>query len=186
VYCGSSSAVDPVYREAAIELGRLLAEAGVRLVFGGGRIGLMGLMADSALEAGGEVIGVIPRHLHDIEVGHDGVTELHIVDNMHVRKELMFKLSDAFAVLPGGLGTLDETFEIITWRQLQLHDKPILIANVGGFWTPFLTLIDHMEAKGFVRGGAQTHIQIVETVAEILPTLAKSPAPTITPETGRF
>jgi uncharacterized protein (TIGR00730 family) len=136
VYCGSSGAVEARYREAASELGVRLAAAGIELVYGGGRVGLMGLLADAVLSAGGQVIGVIPRRLLDAEVAHRGVTELIIVDNMRDRKRLMAEKADAFAVLPGGIGTLDELFEILSWKQLGLHDKPILLVDIGGYWTP--------------------------------------------------
>jgi uncharacterized protein (TIGR00730 family) len=127
VYCGSRVGHER-HKAAAARLGRQLAVAGIRLVYGGGRIGLMGVVADAALQAGGAVTGIIPAHLHDHEIGHHG-TELHVVDNMHARKHLMFQLSDAFVTLPGGIGSLDETFEIVTWKQLHLHDKPILLVN---------------------------------------------------------
>src|SRR5207249_47919 len=143
VYCGSSDRVDEVYRQAAVELGHALARHGVELVYGGGRVGLMGLCADAALAAGGRVTGIIPRHLHDFEIGHHGLTELHVVESMHERKRMMFELADAVAVLPGGLGTLDETFEVITWRQLRLHDKPIVVVDIAGYWQPFQDLVEH-------------------------------------------
>ncbi len=146
----------------------------------------MGLLADAALDAGGEVIGVIPRHLDEIEVGHHTVTKLHVVDNMHVRKELMFRLSDGFVILPGGLGTLDETFEIITWKQLHLHDKPVVIVNTDGYWTPLLDLIDHISAKGFMRDGREPFFRVVDSVDEVLPTLAAAPEPQIAPEIDRI
>src|SRR5579883_15172 len=136
VYCGSSSQVDEIYRRAAARLGQVIAQAGIELVYGGGRVGLMGLMADAALAAGGRVIGVIPHLLHDREVGHAGVGELIVVGSMHERKQRMFDLADAFVMLPGGLGTLDETIEILTWKQLGLHDKPVIIADIAGYWAP--------------------------------------------------
>ena len=158
-------------------MGSLLAAAGVRLVFGGGQVGLMGVMADAALAAGGTVVGVIPHHLHDLEVGHPGVTTLHVVDTMHARKELMFRESDAFAVLPGGLGTMDETFEIITWKQLGLHDKPIIIVNTGGYWSPFLALFDHIADRGFAGPETRRYFRVVDDVAEVLPAIAAAPEP---------
>ncbi len=179
VYCASSIRVDDVYKNAATELGQLLGERGIRLVFGGGRVGLMGLMADAAMKAGGEVVGVIPRHLEDAEVGHRGISELHIVDNMHVRKEMMFRLADAIAVLPGGLGTLDETFEIITWRQLRLHDKPIVIVDIEGFWQPFLDLVDHVCDKGFASPQVRDLFTTVQRIDQLLPTIESLPAPRI-------
>lgn len=179
VYCASSIRVDDVYKNAATELGQLLGERGIRLVFGGGRVGLMGLMADAAMKAGGEVVGVIPRHLEDAEVGHRGISELHIVDNMHVRKEMMFRLADAVAVLPGGLGTLDETFEIITWRQLGLHDKPIVMVDIEGFWQPFLDLVDHVCDKGFASPRVRSLFTTVKRVDQLLATIESLPAPSI-------
>lgn len=179
VYCASSIRVDDVYKNAATELGQLLGERGIRLVFGGGRVGLMGLMADAAMKAGGEVVGVIPRHLEDAEVGHRGISELHIVENMHVRKEMMFRLADAVAVLPGGLGTLDETFEIITWRQLRLHDKPIVIVDIEGFWQPFLDLVDHVCDKGFASPQVRDLFTTVQRIDQLLPTIESLPAPRI-------
>ena len=181
VYCASSIKLDQAYQDAAVELGTIMAQQGVRLVFGGGRVGLMGLLADAVMAGGGEVVGVIPRHLDEAEIGHQGVTELHIVDNMHVRKEMMFRLADAVAVLPGGLGTLDETFEMMTWRQLGLHDKPILIVDVGGFWQPFLDLVDHVCDTGFASPKARGLFTTVDSVDEILPTIRALPEPKVVP-----
>lgn len=151
VYCGASSQVADIHKQAAHTLGDGLARRGIRLVYGGGRVGLMGIAADAALAAGGEVIGIIPEHIQSAEVEHTGLTELHVVDSMHTRKRMMVEKSDAFVILPGGLGTLDEAFEILTWKQLQLHDKPIVIADVDGYWRPLLGLVDHMVAQGFAR-----------------------------------
>jgi uncharacterized protein (TIGR00730 family) len=175
IYCGSRDRVDPAYRQAANDLGRLLGENRIRLVYGGGRIGLMGIAADAALTAGGEVTGIIPYHLHDVEVGHKGVTELIVTESMHARKEKMFDLSDAFAVLPGGLGTLDETFEILTWRQLKLHDKPVIIVNCGGYWTPFFDMAEHIIQSGFADRSILDHFIVVEDVADIIPTIRAAP-----------
>ena len=133
VYCGSRFGERPDYRETAVHLGQEIARQGIRLIYGGGHVGLMGAVADAVLEAGGHVVGVIPKHLQDWEVGHKGLTEMHVVDSMHSRKQLMFELSDGFVALPGGIGTLDETFEIMTWRQLRLHDKPLVILDQDGF-----------------------------------------------------
>ena len=151
VYCGSSGAVDRQYREAASELGARLAAAGIGLVYGGGRVGLMGLLADAALAAGGEVTGVIPHRLRDAELAHHGVTELVVVDSMHGRKRVMAERADAFAILPGGVGTLDELFEILSWKQLALHDKPILLVDIAGYWAPLRALLEHIVARGFAR-----------------------------------
>ena len=177
VYCGSSSAVDPAHLEAAAALGRLAAERGVQIVFGGGRVGLMGVLADAALAAGGEVVGVIPEHLQVREVGHQGITRLEVVDSMHSRKMRMAALSDAFCTLPGGLGTLDETFEIITWRQLGLHDKPVTILNQGGFWDPLLSLIGHQTAGGYIHNNHHKLFAVVDSVEAVFSTIAAAPEP---------
>ncbi|HVC52210.1 MAG TPA: TIGR00730 family Rossman fold protein [Stellaceae bacterium] len=168
VYCGSSGSVDEAYRGAARELGERLAASGIELVYGGGRIGLMGIIADAVLDGGGQVIGVIPTRLRDAEVAHQGATELIVVDTMHDRKRVMAERSDAFAVLPGGIGTLDETFEIMTWRLLGLHDKPIFLVDVAGYWQPLLALFDHIVASGFSRGLAGTLIEPVSGVDRLM------------------
>ncbi len=178
VYCGSSGAVDRQYREAATELGARLAAAGIGLVYGGGRVGLMGLLADAALAGGGEVIGIIPSRLRDAELAHPGATELVVVESMHERKRLMAEKADAFAVLPGGIGTLDEMFEILSWKQLGLHDKPILLADIGGYWAPLRALLDHIVAEGFARPQTHALLQIVPTVAAVMAVLAEAPRPT--------
>src|SRR4051812_28646019 len=149
VYCGSSGKVADAYKTAAHELGIRLGSEGLRLVYGGGRVGLMGIVADASLSVGGEVIGIIPEHIQKLEVDHGGLTELHVVDSMHTRKRMMVERSDAFVVLPGGLGTLDEMFEIITWRQLRLHDKPVVIVNIAGYWDPLKILLAHLRDSGF-------------------------------------
>ena len=182
VYCGSSSQVDAVYREAARALGALIAAAGIELVYGGGRVGLMGIVADAVLQGSGRVTGIIPAHLHDAEIGHHGVSELIVVGNMHERKRLMFERSDAFVVLPGGLGTLDETFEIVTWKQLGLHDKPIVIVDVEGYWQKLLALIDQIVDEGFADPRVLGHFQTVERVEDVLPALSAAPAPALAPE----
>jgi uncharacterized protein (TIGR00730 family) len=176
VYCGSSGAVDPRYREAASDLGARLAEAGIGLVYGGGRVGLMGLLADTALAGGGEVIGIIPSRLRDAELAHHGATELVVVDSMHERKRLMAEKADAFAILPGGIGTLDEMFEIVSWKQLELHNKPIVVVDVGGYWAPLRTLLDHIVAKGFARPETRKLLRIVPTVPALMAALAAEPA----------
>ena len=182
VYCGSSGRVDEVYRAAATRLGVVLAKAGIELVYGGGRVGLMGLLADAALASGGRVTGIIPVHLHDKEVGHTGLTELVIVDNMHQRKRRMFELADAFLVLPGGLGTLDEMFEIVTWKQLGLHDKPIVLVDVAGYWAPLLELIEHAVVSGFAARRALHLYRVAARVEDVLPILAAAPQPQLEPE----
>lgn len=149
VFCGSRTGEDPSHAEGAARLGRLLADNGIKLIYGGGGIGLMGVVAQAAREAGGQVTGVIPEFLMQYEVGHVEGSEVVVVDSMHDRKRRMFELSDGFIVLPGGLGTLDETIEVITWKQLQLHDKPIVIINNNGYWDPFLALVDQVVEQGY-------------------------------------
>lgn len=162
VYCGSSRGARPVYAEAAAEFGRLLAGAGLGLVTGGGRVGLMGAVANAALEAGGEVVGVIPEHLKERELGHGGLSELLVVPDMHARKATMAALSDAFVALPGGTGTLEELFEAITWSQLGLHAKPVALLDTDGYWGGLLTLFSQMEAEGFARADGRAR-PLVET-----------------------
>ncbi len=186
VYCGSRIPKDPSHIDAAKSLGKDLAESGIRLVYGGGHVGLMGVIADATLNSGGQVTGIIPGHLHDIEVSHEKLTELHIVDSMHARKEKMFQTSDAFAVLPGGLGTLDETFEMVTWRQLRLHDKPIVLVNYKNYWRPLLDLIDHMIEAGFVEKEALGYFTVVEELKDIIPALVKAPDAEIKPDISKF
>ena len=151
MFCGSAPGTRPEYVAAAEELGRALAERSIGLVYGGASVGTMGKLADAALGAGGEVVGVIPEALVELEVAHDGLTELHIVRGMHERKAKMTELAHAFIVLPGGHGTLDELFEALTWSQLGYHERPIGLWNVVGYWTRLLQLMDHMVAEGFVQ-----------------------------------
>jgi uncharacterized protein (TIGR00730 family) len=177
VYCGSSGAVDRQYREAATELGTRLAAARIGLVYGGGRVGLMGLLADAALAGGGEVIGIIPSRLRDAELAHPDATELVVVESMHERKRLMAERADAFAILPGGIGTLDETLEILSWRQLGLHNKPILLADIGGYWAPLCALLDDIVTKGFARPEARALLRVVPTVAALMAALELAAEP---------
>lgn len=151
VFCGSSYGLKPVYRAAAAELGELLAVGGLTLVYGGGSTGLMGTLADEALAAGGEVIGVIPHALVAKEVSHSGLSKLHVVDSMHERKAMMASLSDAFIALPGGFGTAEELSEILTWGQLGIHQKPVGLLNVDGFFDSLLEWLDHSTREGFIR-----------------------------------
>ena len=176
VYCGSSDAVDDRYKQAARELGGRLAEAGVELVYGGGRVGLMGLLANAVLSASGTVIGIIPRRLVDAEVAHSGVTELVVVDSMHDRKRLMAEKADAFAILPGGIGTLDEFFEIVSWKQLSLHDKPILLVDIGDYWAPLRALLDHIVVNGFARPKTQGLLRVLPSVSALMAALSDEPA----------
>jgi uncharacterized protein (TIGR00730 family) len=151
VFCGAYPGVDPVYREQARLMGEALAREGLGLVFGGGSIGLMGTIADAVLAAGGEAIGVIPQALQERELGHAGLTQLHVVSTMHERKALMASLSDGFVALPGGMGTLDEFCEIVTWAQLGIHAKPCALLDVAGYWSGFLGFVDHAVSQGFVK-----------------------------------
>ncbi|MEQ9812943.1 MAG: TIGR00730 family Rossman fold protein [Azospirillaceae bacterium] len=183
VYCGSSSRVDQAFKDAASALGRSVAARGMRLVYGGGRVGLMGLAADACLAAGGQVIGIIPGHIQELEVEHHGLTELHVVDSMHTRKRMMFDESDGFVILPGGLGTLDEMFEIITWRQLALHDKPIVLANIRNYWDPVLALLEHQIEIGFCRPEHRGLFRVEATVEAALDALEIEPEPQVPPQT---
>ena len=155
VYCGSRFGDAPVFRRAAQQLGRRLAERGDSVVYGGGRVGLMGTVADAALAAGGRVVGVIPQALMDREVGHGGLTELHVVQTMHERKQLMAERADAFIALPGGIGTLEELYEVWSWQQLGYHDKPVALLNVDGYYDDLLAFMRVAHARGFV--SAQQH-----------------------------
>lgn len=150
VYCGSNAGSKPIYAERAMALGDRIAKQGLALVYGGGNVGLMGIVADAVLQAGGDVIGVIPKQLADWEVAHRGVTRLEVVDSMHERKARMFDLSDGFIALPGGFGTLDEMFEMLTWRQLGLGDKPCAFLDVDGFYAPLMQMLDRMVAERFL------------------------------------
>ena len=185
VYCGSA-APDPVHAEAARDLGRMAAERGVDIVFGGGRVGLMGLVAESAMDAGGRVIGIIPEFLQRREVGYAEISELIVVDDMHSRKTRMFDLSDAFCVLPGGLGTLDETIEVATWKQLALHDKPIVLLNQGGFWDPLLDLIRHQARRGYVQQENLALIEVADSVQGVFEALSRAGSSALPAQTDRL
>jgi uncharacterized protein (TIGR00730 family) len=183
VYCGASSRVGDTYRTVAHDLGTALGRRGLQMVYGGGRVGLMGICADAALAAGGRVVGIIPRHLQSLEVGHEGLSELHVVDSMHSRKRMMVDRSDAFLVLPGGFGTLDETFEVLTWRQLRLHDKPIVLLNAAGYWDPLLALVDRMIGAGFAQPAHRRLFAVADGVEAALDALSRAPEESVPPET---
>lgn len=168
VFCGSSVGSKPAFIGAAVALGKVLAENKIRLVYGGGRVGLMGAIADSVLNNGGEAIGVIPKHLVAREVAHQGLSDLRIVDSMHERKALMAELSDGFIAMPGGLGTLEEFFEVWTWGQLGLHRKPYALLNVSGFYDPLVEFIDQLVEQKFVKPEHRKML-IVESDVAILP-----------------
>ena len=176
VFCGSRVGHDPAWRTAAEALGRGLASSGIRLIYGGGRVGLMGAVADGALAGGGLVTGIIPDFLRAREVAHPGVTDLQVTDTMHRRKALMFEQADAFITLPGGLGTLDETVEIITWRQLGLHDRPLLVANINGWATALLALLNSFVTDGFTDASSRALYEVMPDVPAILRRLVTMPA----------
>ncbi len=175
VYCGSSARVDQVYKDAATELGKTLAANDWGVVYGGGRVGLMGLVADAALTAGARVVGIIPQHIQAREIEHTDLTELHIVDSMHIRKQMMVDRGDAFVILAGGLGTLDEFFEILTWKQLGLHDKPVVMVNINGYWTKMVEAIKHIADEKFMRMEDLGMFQVVDTVADVVDALNRAP-----------
>jgi uncharacterized protein (TIGR00730 family) len=179
VYCGSSTGNQPIYRDAADALGRAMAEAGMRLIFGGGGVGLMGVLCDSVIRHGGHVTGIIPGFLREREAHRGGLDELYVVESMHERKQMMFEQSDAFAILPGGFGTLDELFEMITWRQLELHDKPIVLVNVNGYWDPLLALVNRQVEEGFVRPRHLELLRVVARAEDVIPALREEPPATI-------
>lgn len=172
VFCGSRPGARPEYLALASELGRELAARSLALVYGGASVGLMGRMADAALAAGGRVIGVIPRALVDRELAHAGLSELHVVDTLHQRKALMAERADAFVALPGGVGTLDELFEIVTWRVLGLHAKPIALLDPVGYYRPLAAVLDGMVGEGFLEPGHRQLIHRAASVAELLAALA--------------
>lgn len=168
VFCGSSPGQQPTYREAARRMGQTLARSGLGLVYGGSKVGLMGALADAALEHGAEVIGVIPQALFEKEVAHTGLSELKVVASMHERKALMASLADGFVALPGGFGTLEEFCEVLTWSQLGLHRKPLGLLNVAGYYTPLLGMFDHAVREGFVRPEHRQMILVDENPAGLL------------------
>jgi uncharacterized protein (TIGR00730 family) len=171
VYLGSSNQCDDLYKKAAADFGQVLAKANLGLVYGGGRVGLMGILAESVMSSGGRAIGIIPEHISKREISHDGLSELHVVDSMHTRKQMMVTKSDAFVILPGGIGTLDELCEVMTWKQLGMHDKPIIVVNINNYWTPFISMIDNVIANKFMREGERTLITVVSTIEDVLPAL---------------
>ncbi|RDD60870.1 TIGR00730 family Rossman fold protein [Ferruginivarius sediminum] len=186
VYCGSATGADTAYAALARKLGRRCAADGVTVVFGGGRVGLMGILAEAAMDAGGEAVGIIPEHLRAREVGYDGLSELIVVDSMHTRKALMAERADAFCVLPGGIGTLDEMVEIITWKQLGLHDKPIVLLDHDGYWQPLLQLFQHQQQAGFLRPEHARLFSVVGDLDGMFQAIAKAPESTMAPSTARI
>jgi uncharacterized protein (TIGR00730 family) len=175
VFCGSRFGTDPAGREVAIRLGELLAREDIALVYGGGGVGLMGLVANAALKAGGRAIGIIPRFLLQREAGHPALSETVVVETMHERKLQMFERSDAFVVLPGGIGTLEELFEVLSWRTLGLHTKPIVIIDQGGYWQPLAALLRGVVEGGFAERTHLDHVAFVSDLKDVLPAIAAMP-----------
>jgi uncharacterized protein (TIGR00730 family) len=182
LFCGASPGADPAYRDAAASFGTTLAQQNIRLIYGGGSVGLMGVAADACLAAGGEVVGVIPRMLMEKEVGHAGVTQMYVVETMHERKALMTELSDGFIALPGGYGTLDELFESLTWLQLAYHTKPIGLLNVNQFFDGLITFLDHATDERFLRDLHRQSLQVDTNLETLLNKLRQAEAP----DTGKW
>ena len=185
VFCGSSVGNQPAYAEAARAMGALLAARGIGLVYGGGHVGLMGVIADAVMASGGEVIGIIPQTLADREIAHAGITELRVVDSMHTRKAMMAELSDGFIAMPGGVGTFEEFFEVVTWMQLGLHRKPCGLLNVIAFYTPLAAFIDQAVSEGFIKPIHRAAIVVDSDPARLLDTLATIQLPDVPKWIGR-
>lgn len=171
VYCAMRDGAKSIFKNSAIKLGEALADNDITLVYGGASLGLMGAIADATLNKDGKVIGIIPEVLKEKEVAHTGLTEQHFVNNMHTRKKMMAEKSDAFIVMPGGFGTLDETFEIITWKQIGLHNKTIIILNIDNFYQPFIEMVNHLVENKIVGGNPKELFTVVNTVEEIIPAI---------------
>ena len=178
VFCGARFGNDPATRDTAIGLGRLLAAERITLVYGGGGVGLMGLVANAALDAGGRAVGIIPNFLLQREAGHPALTETVVVETMHERKLQMFERADGFVVLPGGIGTLEEFFEVLSWRTLGLHSKPIVIIDQGGYWEPLAALLRGVVDGGFAERSHLDHVAFVSNLKDVLPAIAAMPAST--------
>lgn len=179
VYCGSSTGKRDVYVAAAGELGELLVQQEIGLVYGGSNVGIMGIIADTVLDGGGSVTGIIPNALHGKEIAHTGLTELHVVDSMHERKSLMAILSDGFIAMPGGFGTLEEIVEVITWGQLGFHDKPCGLLNVNGYFDQLLAFLDHSREEGFLKAQHRDMLLVADTPAGLLEQFANSTPPSV-------
>jgi len=178
VYCGSSPGTEPAYIEAAQALGRAIGEAGFNLVYGGSNLGLMGELANAVIASGGKVTGIIPDFLVSKKTTLEAEHEMIVVSDMHTRKQMMFERADAFVALPGGIGTLEEVVEQLTWVQLERHSKPVVLANIGGFWKPLLTLFAHMREQGFIRPSFEVRYLVAEKIADILPMIEQAQADT--------
>ena len=168
VFCGSQKGIDPRFAQAAVDLGKILAQRGIGIVYGGGRVGLMGILADSALQSGGEVIGVIPQSLAEREVAHSGLTDLHVVGSMHDRKALMSEFASGFIALPGGFGTLEEFCEVITWSQLGIHRKPCAVLNVAGYFDNLIAMFDYAVEQGFISLANREIVIEAESIDELV------------------
>lgn len=176
VYCGSSAHVGQTYTDLAVSVAEHLVKNGKAIVYGGGKVGLMGKVAESGINAGGTVIGIIPEYLVYKELQHESLSEMHVVDSMHTRKRMMVERSDAFLILPGGFGTLDEAFEIMTWRQLGLHEKPIVFLNHNEFWTPLVDLIDHIAREKFSGAESRNLFTVAATIDDVPAAMARAPS----------
>lgn len=185
VFCGSSIGKQPAYRESAEALGAVLAKRGIGLVYGGGNVGLMGVIADAVMAGGGNVIGVIPQSLADREIAHTGITDLRVVDSMHTRKAMMAELADAFIAMPGGVGTFEEFFEVVTWAQLGLHRKPSGLLNVNGFYAPLAAFIDQAVTEGFIKPIHRAAIVVDSDPVRLLDTLATIKLPDVAKWIGK-
>ena len=169
VFCGSREGGNPAFARGAEQLGRVMAQRGIRLVYGGGGVGLMGIVARSVLAAKGEVVGVVPQFLRELEVQQDGLNELHVTKTMHERKAMMYDRSDAFAVMPGGVGTIEEVAELLSWRHLGVHTKPIVIVNLENYWGPYLELMQHIVTNGFATAKVLGEYTVVDRIEDVLP-----------------
>ncbi len=177
VYCGSSNDARPVFYRTAWELGQLLAGRGIGIVYGGGSVGMMGAVADAALDAGGEVVGVIPTKLMDLELGHPGCTEMYVVDSMHARKSMMMHLADAYIAMPGGYGTLEELFEAVTWAQLNYHRKPVGVLDVEGYFQPLVQFVEGAVKESFIRPGLEDLMLVDDDAATLLKRMEQASIP---------
>jgi uncharacterized protein (TIGR00730 family) len=178
VFCGSNAGADPAYLDSARTVGRELAQRGIRIVYGGGKVGMMGAVADAARDAGGEVVGIIPRQIFDLEIGHTGLDDLRVVGSMHERKALMAELADAFVALPGGIGTLEELFEVYTWAQLGIHAKPLGLLDVAGYFEPLAAFLDHAVAQRFLRAETRAMLAVADDFEALMAALTRwEPAP---------
>lgn len=172
IFCASANGSNPLYRESAVELGRILAQQNIGIIYGGANVGLMQALAESSLAAGGRVVGVIPEVLVDLEVAHHGITELHVTSTMHTRKEMMGKLADAFLILPGGFGTFEEMFEVLAWQTLKIHQKPIVLVNINGFYDKLLDFLDHCIAEGLLKQRNRSALLVASSVEDAVAQLA--------------